>query len=94
MKNTVCRPNRDKRISMRVTEEECAVIDYAATLVSKNRSAFIIDNAVHEAQNIILTQSIIHLDDAHYQEFIEQLEAPLQNVEGRKRLMNLKPDWK
>lgn len=36
----------------------------------------------------------ISLDDERYQAFIEQLEAHVQNVEGRKRLMNEKPEWK
>ncbi|WP_409308783.1 hypothetical protein [Pectobacterium sp. B1J-3] len=34
------------------------------------------------------------LDDACYQSFIELLEAPVQNVEGRQRLMDVKPKWK
>ncbi|NDO83760.1 hypothetical protein CJP72_24345 [Citrobacter sp. NCU1] len=93
MKNKVCKLTRDKRIRIRVAEDELIVIDTAASLVNKSRNAFIIDTAVHEAQNIILSQGIILLDDARYLEFLKQLEAPLQNVEGRKRLTNLKPEW-
>ncbi|CAM3102367.1 hypothetical protein SB6411_00604 [Klebsiella spallanzanii] len=94
MQNTVRKPTRDKQINIRATDEERAVIDYAASLVNKNRTDFIIEKAVHEAQNIILDQRVFVLDDARYQAFIEQLEAPVQNVEGRQRLMDVKPEWK
>ncbi len=88
------KPTRDKQINVRATVEERAVIDYAASLVNKNRTDFIIEKAVHEAQNIILDQRVFVLDDARYQTFIEQLEAPVKNVEGRQRLMDVKPAWK
>ncbi|VYU73874.1 DUF1778 domain-containing protein [Metakosakonia massiliensis] len=94
MQNTIRKTTRDKQINVRATEEERAVIDYAASLVNKNRTDFIIEQAVHEAQNIILDQRLFVLDDARYQAFIEQLEAPVQNVEGRDRLMDVKPGWK
>ncbi len=94
MQNIIRKPTRDKQINVRATEEERAVIDYAASLVNKNRTDFIIEKAVHEAQNIILDQRVFVLDDARYQAFIEQLEAPVQNVEGRKRLMDVQPEWK
>ncbi|PVZ82133.1 hypothetical protein C9426_30700 [Serratia sp. S1B] len=94
MQRFVRKPARDKQINVRATEEERAVIDYAASLINKNRTEFIIEKAVHEAQNIILDQRVFVLDDARYQAFIEQLEAPVQNVEGRKRLMDVKPEWK
>ncbi|EBG2148417.1 DUF1778 domain-containing protein [Salmonella enterica] len=94
MQSSVRKPTRDKQINVRATEEERAVIDYAASLLNKNRTDFIIEQAVHEAQNIILDQRVFVLDDARYKTFIEQLEAPVQNVEGRKRLMDVQPEWK
>ncbi|AJJ11661.1 hypothetical protein CH64_582 [Yersinia rohdei] len=94
MQRTIRKPTRDKQINVRATEEERAVIDYAASLVNKNRTDFIIEKVVHEAQNIILDQRVFVLDDERYQAFIEQLEAPVQNAEGRKRLMDVKPEWK
>lgn len=94
MQMSTRKPLRDKQINVRATDEERAVIDYAASLVNKNRTDFIIEKAVHEAQNIILDQRVFVLDDARYQAFIEQLEAPVENIEGRHRLMNVKPEWK
>ncbi|WP_294900442.1 DUF1778 domain-containing protein [Tatumella sp. UBA2305] len=94
MPTTVRKSVRDKQINIRATDEERAVIDYAASLVNKNRTDFIIERAVDEARNIILDQRVFVLDDARYQEFIRQLEAPVQNVEGRQRLMDVKPEWK
>lgn len=94
MQMSTRKPLRDKQINVRATDEERAVIDYAASLVNKNRTDFIIEKAVHEAQNIILDQRVFVLDDARYQAFIKQLEAPVENIEGRHRLMNVKPEWK
>ncbi|WP_282806649.1 DUF1778 domain-containing protein [Hafnia alvei] len=93
MQTTPRKSTRNKQINVRASEEERAVIDYAASLVNKNRTDFIIEKAVHEAQNIILDQRVFVLDDARYQAFIEQLEAPVQNLEGRQRLMDVKPEW-
>ena len=94
MQTPVRKSVRDKQINIRATDEERAVIDYAASLVNKNRTDFMIERAVQEAQNIILDQRVFVLDDARYQAFIRQLEAPVQNVEGRQRLMDVKPEWK
>ncbi|HDK0324622.1 TPA: DUF1778 domain-containing protein, partial [Escherichia coli] len=55
---------------------------------------FIIELAYQEAKNIILDQRLFVLDDECYDSFITQLEAPVQNAEGRERLMAVKPEWK
>ncbi|KAA1190174.1 DUF1778 domain-containing protein [Photorhabdus heterorhabditis] len=47
-----------------------------------------------EAHNIILDQRVFVLDDARYQSFIKQLEAPVQNGAGCQRLADVKPRWK
>ncbi|MBJ9284377.1 hypothetical protein I5487_02940 [Citrobacter freundii] len=43
---------------------------------------------------MIPDQRVFVLEDASYQFFIEQLEAPGQNAKGRQRLMDVKPEWK
>lgn len=85
---------RGNQINIRATDEERAVIDYAASLVNKNRTDFIIELAYQEAKNIILDQRLFVLDNECYHSFIRQLEAPVQNAEGRERLMAVKPEWK
>ncbi|ELM1190051.1 DUF1778 domain-containing protein [Escherichia coli] len=85
---------RENQINIRATDEERAVIDYAASLVNKNRTDFIIELVYQEAKNIILDQRLFVLDDECYDSFITQLEAPVQNAEGRERLMAVKPEWK
>ncbi|EHG7532309.1 TPA: DUF1778 domain-containing protein [Escherichia albertii] len=85
---------RENQINIRATDEERAVIDYAASLVNKNRTDFIIELAYQEAKNIILDQRLFVLDDECYDSFITQLEAPVLNAEGRERLMAVKPEWK
>lgn len=46
------KPTRDKQMKIRMTEEECVMIDYAANLVNKSRTNFIIEQAINEAHNI------------------------------------------
>lgn len=84
---------RENQINLRASAEERAVIDYAASLVNKSRTDFILELAYNEAQNIILDQRMFMLDDERYAAFIEQLEAPLENTEGRNRLRDVKPEW-
>ena len=85
---------RGNQINIQATDEERAVIDYAASLVNKNRTDFIIELAYQEAKNIILDQRLFVLDNERYDLFIAQLEAPVQNAEGRERLMAVQPEWK
>ncbi|EAB9082097.1 DUF1778 domain-containing protein [Salmonella enterica subsp. enterica] len=85
---------RENQINIRATDEERAVIDYAASLVNKNRTDFIIELAYQEAKNIILDQRLFVLDNERYHSFIRQLESPVQNAEGHERLMAVKPEWK
>lgn len=66
MQATIRKTRRDKQINVRATDEERAIIDYSASLVNKNRTDFIIERTVHEAQNIILDQRIFILDDTRY----------------------------
>lgn len=61
MQTTIRKSVRNNQINIRATDEERAVIDYAASLVSKNRTDFIIEKAVSEAQNIILDQRVFVL---------------------------------
>ena len=62
---------RENQINIRATDEERAVIDYAASLVNKNRTDFIIELAYQEAKNIILDQRLFVLDDECYDSFIK-----------------------
>ncbi|STS37467.1 putative CopG family helix-turn-helix protein [Klebsiella pneumoniae] len=64
---------RENQINIRATDEERAVIDYAASLVNKNRTDFIIELAYQEAKNIILDQRLFVLDNEGYDSFITQL---------------------
>ena len=93
MRTRIRKPTRDKQINIRATDKERSMIDYAANLMSKNRTDFSIEHILYEAQNIILDQRIFALDDTRYQLFIEQLEAPVKNIKGRQRLMDVKSEW-
>ena len=93
MQTATRKTSRDNQINVRATDEERAVIDYAAGLVNKTRTDFIIENAVLEAQNIILDQRVFVLDEENYKSFLDLLEGPTLNSAGRERLMDVDPEW-
>lgn len=89
MQRPLHKTSRNKQIKIRAI-----MINYAVNFVKKSRTDFIIDQTLHEEQNILLDQRVFILDETRYLAFIEQLDSPSQNTEGRKRLMETKPGWK
>ncbi|VEB72612.1 toxin-antitoxin system protein [Raoultella ornithinolytica] len=64
------------------------------SVVNPPVSSDTLKRAVRRLAAMTLDQRVFVLEDASYQSFLEQLEAPVQNVEGRQRLMDVKPEWK
>lgn len=64
MQTSVRKPTRDKQINIRATDEERAVIDYAASLVNKNRTIDAKARAFYEyfgfAQSPIATNMLFY----------------------------------
>lgn len=84
---------RDAAINLRALAEQRDLIDYAAQLVGKNRSDFMLEAACSKAQAVVLDQVFFSLNDNKFKEFTAMLDAPLTSNPGLERLMALKAPW-
>ncbi|ELE9247912.1 DUF1778 domain-containing protein [Enterobacter kobei] len=87
--------SRAAPINIRARESQRDLIDMAASLVSKSRTDFMLDVACREAQDILLDQRLFILDEAQYDAFITELDAPI-TAERQARiddLMSRKSPW-
>jgi uncharacterized protein (DUF1778 family) len=83
---------RAKAVNLRVREDVRALIDRAATSQGKTRSDFMIDAARRAAEDELLDQRLIRVDQAGYDRFVEILDRP-PDADGFVRLMNAPRPW-
>lgn len=85
---------RTASINLRAQPEQRNLIDYAATLLGKSRSDFILETACQQAQNIILDHTVFQLNEADFAKFVSALEQPIQPNSGLEKLMAVETVWK
>ena len=64
-------------INMRVEPSQQALLTKAAALLHKDRSAFILDVACREAENVLLNQRLFQLNKEEFEAFESALTAPI-----------------
>jgi uncharacterized protein (DUF1778 family) len=79
-------------VNLRIREDVRSLIDRAAKAQSKSRSDFMIDAARRAAEDTLLDQTFLQVDEQTYQHFLSVLDSPPNN-EGFERLMNAKKPW-
>ena len=84
---------RAAAINLRAKPEERDLIDYAAQLLGKNRSDFMLEASCERAQAVLLDQAFFRLDEARFQAFHALLETPSAPSDGLLRLMATKAPW-
>lgn len=84
---------RAASINLRALPEQRDLIDYAANLLGKNRSDFMLEAACERAQAVLLDQVLFGLDTEKFQQFTAMLDAPPSANEGLERLMAVKAHW-
>ena len=85
---------RDAAINLRALTEQRDLIDYAAQLLGKNRSDFMLEAACDKAQSVMLDQVFFNLDADKFKQFTKMLDAPPAHNPGLERLMAVKVPWK
>lgn len=78
---------------MRVEPAQQALLTKAATLLHKDRSAFILDVACREAENVLLDQRLFQLDEDDFRAFEAALEAPIPENTKLKALLQEPSPW-
>lgn len=84
---------RTAAINLRVQPMQRDLIDYAASLLGKSRSDFMLDVACSYAQNVILDRTVFQLDNEKFNQFIQILEQPSEENAGLAKLMAVKSPW-
>jgi uncharacterized protein (DUF1778 family) len=84
---------RDAAINLRALTEQRDLIDYAAQLLGKNRSDFMLEAACDKAQSVVLDQVFFSLDDKKFKQFTALLDAPPAANPGLERLMAVQAPW-
>jgi uncharacterized protein (DUF1778 family) len=83
---------RDAAINLRVLPEQRDLINYAASLLGKTRSDFMLEAACNRARAVLLDQVFFSLDADKFKQFTALLDAPAPNP-GLERLMAVKAPW-
>ena len=81
-------------INMRVEPSQHALLTKAAEVLNKDRSAFILEVACREAENVLLDQRLFQLDDEQFEAFEAALEAPVPTNAKLKSLLSKPSPWK
>lgn len=84
---------RDDLIQIRASAATKAILNRAATLRGQKLSEFMLDSARARAEETILDQRLITLDDETYKAFIAMLDAPAKPDKAVRTRMTRKPAW-
>lgn len=80
-------------LSMRLPEQDLAIIDRAAGLRGRSRTDFVREAAVRAAEEVLLEQSAVRLDPADFEAFKATLDAPPQAVPEMVELLKRRAPW-
>ncbi len=80
-------------INMKADPQVRSLIDRAAKLLHRNRTEFMLEAAIQRAEEVILDQQLITVDEARYERFVAALDAPPASNPRLQRLMARKAPW-
>lgn len=80
-------------INLRVPVAHKAIIDSAAILLGKNRTAFILENAVRSAEELLMERTHFRLSDDAWGAFNAALDAPAQANTALDSLLSMPAPW-
>lgn len=85
-------PHPTCAVNLRVRDDVRALIDRAAKSHGKSRSEFMIDSARRAAEDALLDQTLVRVDQVTYAHFLQVLDQPPGSV-GFDRLMAASKPW-
>lgn len=80
-------------INMRVEPEQQALLTKAASLLNMDRTAFILNVACREAENVLLDRRLFQLDPEAFTSFEKVLDEPVPENTKLKALLSEAPPW-
>jgi len=81
-------------INMKADPQVRNLIDRAAKISHRNRTEFVLDAAIQKAEEVILDQQLISIDEARFQRFLSALDAPPASNPRLQILLGRKTPWK
>lgn len=83
---------RTAAINLRAMPDQRDLIDYAAELLGKSRSDFMLESACNMAKNVILDRTVFQLEEQSFNQFLSALEQPM-NEAVLEKLMAVQSPW-
>ncbi len=80
-------------INVRIPAEQKAIIDNAAQLLGKSRTAFILELAVRHAEDILAEKTHFQLSPEQWDAFTTLLDAPVHPNPALDRLLSTPAPW-
>ena len=82
-------------INLRISHEEKALIDQAAQSMGKSRTAFILENTLKRAEEVILDRTRFALDSKQWEQINAALDKPPSEdqVQGLGKLFAVRAPW-
>lgn len=80
-------------INVRIPAAQKALIDSAARLLGKSRTAFILELAVRHAEDVLMEKMHFQLSQEQWDAFTQALDAPVQSDPALVRLLNTPAPW-
>lgn len=82
-------------INLRISDEEKALIDQAAQSLGKTRTAFILENTLRLAEEVILDRTRFTLSSEQWDQLSAALDNPpsKEQVQGLATLFKAKAPW-
>ena len=93
-KSSTVRQPKDVTINIRAAESQRDLIDQAAEMSGMSRTEFILDVACREAQDRLLDNPKIVVDQVTFDWLLQRLDGPPDPNENLKRSMATPPPWK
>jgi uncharacterized protein (DUF1778 family) len=91
--NRAARAQELKAVNLRVREDTRALIDKAASIQGRSRTDFMIEAARRAAEEAILDQRVIMVDQDSYNRFLAVLDRPPESNDKLRKLMRTKAPW-
>ncbi|MDB5685588.1 MAG: hypothetical protein JWR77_177 [Rhizorhabdus sp.] len=80
-------------LSMRLPEDDIAIIDRAASLRGRSRTDFVRDAAVREAESVLMEQSFVSMGEEGFAAFVAAISGPAQAVPEMVTMLARRAPW-
>lgn len=80
-------------IQIRAKPADQRLIDSAAEIQGKNRTEFMMESSLNQAQKVLLEQTIFRLKPAAWDRLMKILDAPAERNPNLERLMKQPAPW-